>query len=96
MMRTEAHWHETYTAIAHSEAVRIAFQLREVARQLGYDPRSVKVLSKKQIIDQGYGRATSLISWQEGPDTWADDIRPFLACGVCTSAEDRKLVFYDI
>ena len=94
-MRTEAHWEETEITTAYRIAQQITFQVTELAERLGHDPRGVKVFSKKQIVDKGYGRANSVITWQEGPEYWADDIKPFLIKGDNVIANEKELVFYD-
>lgn len=95
-MRTEAHWLEGEHVLSHREANRVALQLKELAKATGYDPRGVKVLSKRQIIDRGYGRAGSGITWLEGPLNWANDIEPFVIEDVCVTAHGNIIIFYDI
>ena len=95
-MRTEAHWKEVEETVGHQEAHRVAFQIKEYATKEGYDPRGVKVYSKKYAMAKGYGRATSVIEWIEGPDSWAENIEPFVVSDVCILAANKTIVFYDI
>lgn len=93
-MRTEAHWEESKESESFREANQIALTLKELARNNGYDPKGIKILTKGRIIDSHYGRANSLVIWTEGPENWAYD---FIVESIsCVPYNETTLVFYDI
>ena len=95
-MRTEAHLREAEETNAHTEAMRIAIHIKELAATLGHDPKGVKVFSKKDIMNKGYGKATSMIQWQDGPDNWAEYLEPFLLTNASILTLNNTIVFYDV
>jgi hypothetical protein len=53
-------------------AQKVAWQLRELAKTRGYDPKGIKVFTKGHSCDKV--RADAQISWKEGPAGWTSNI----------------------
>jgi hypothetical protein len=96
VMRTKRHWEECKTLPSYFAAQRLALHLKEVARDKGYDPRGIKVLSKEQ--SHGKGRVSdSEVQWTEGPDNWPAYCELIEYPGVWIESHNVKSIsFYDI
>lgn len=80
---------------AHAMAQRVALQLREMAKDRGYDPRGIKVVTKGKACLKA--RAAAQVAWPEGPVNWARVIQVTPTYDVCVepTASDT-LSFYKI
>lgn len=95
-MRTKRHWEECKLLPSYIAAQRVALQLKEVAKSIGYDPKGIKVLSKQQSHNNGRV-ADSEVQWKEGPDNWPAFFELIEFPGVWYESHDMNSIsFYDI
>lgn len=85
--------------IAHLAALdmaqQVAWQLRELAKTRGYDPRGIKVLTKGKSCHKV--RADAQVSWKEGPENWAREIEIYESDLVFVEpTSEDTLSFYNI
>lgn len=92
-MRTEAHWDECDGHNAYINAQVVCLELKDIAKNSGFDPRGVKIHSKKKAMALNIGRIGAMITWDEGPEGWLDMCE--LPIEICTSYKDSMLIFYD-
>lgn len=95
-MKTESHWHECKQMASYRAAHQLCLQLQEVAKANGYDPRGIRVLSKREVHFSGHC-ADSQVVWTDGPMGWPSRIQIKEVAGVCI--EDNRpysVSFYDI
>jgi len=92
-MRTREHWKECLSDEPYIMAQTVVLELKDIAKNSGYDPRGVKVHSKEEAMRRNIGRVGAFITWNEGPIGWTDfcDL-PFEFCDVY---EGSMLIFYD-
>jgi hypothetical protein len=96
VMRTKRHWEECKSLPSYFAAQQVALQLKELARDKGYNPKGIKVLSKEQSYTKGR-ISDSEVQWTEGPDNWANYCRVIEFPGVWVEAHsDNSISFYDI
>jgi len=96
VMRTKRHWEECKSLPSYFAAQQVALQLKELARDKGYNPKGIKVLSKEQSYTKGR-ISDSEVQWTEGPDNWANYCQVIEFPGVCVEAHsDNSISFYDI
>lgn len=95
-MRTEKHWEETKSSLSYEVARYAAFQLQEHVKTLGYDPKGIKVLSKKQARNSFNTKADAILTWDEGPDNWATNVDLTERSGVCFTIKGNRIEYYDI
>lgn len=96
IMRTQRHWEECKTLPSYHAAQRVALQLKELARDKGYDPRGIKVLSKQQSHNRGRV-SDSEVLWDEGPVNWTTQFDLVEYPGVWIESHNaNSLSFYDI
>lgn len=95
-MRTEKHWEQCNNLASYHAAQNLALQLKEVAKTKGFDPRGIKVLSKKDTRNTKMP-ADSLVRWNEGPLCWAYATELRKIPNVCVDiVDDHTIAFYDI
>lgn len=95
-MRTQGHWDLCRLKISYIAAQNFALQLKEYARQIGYNPHGVKLLDK-QAADYNGSIADAQVCWIEGPDNWAKEIECKSILNVCIEVENSYTIsFYDI
>tara|TARA_A200000113_G_scaffold211692_1_gene212573 strand:- start:177 stop:509 length:333 start_codon:yes stop_codon:yes gene_type:complete len=95
-MRTKRHWEECKALLSYHVAQRVALQLKELARDKGYDPRGIKVLSKEQSHNNGR-ISDSEVMWDEGPRNWPEEFELVEYPGVWFESHDSSSIsFYDI
>jgi len=73
-MQTKRHWEECNFKPSYIAANNIALQLKEFAKDLGYDPRDVNVYNKEQARRHGK-RADAIVLWKAGPVDWVNEIQ---------------------
>lgn len=91
-MRTEEHWNECLMEDPYLNAQQVHLQLRDIAKNSGYDPRGVVLHTKKEAIKLNIGRIGAYITWDEGPADWLD--RCELPITICSSFRGTMLIFY--
>ncbi|BDR25786.1 hypothetical protein RVBP17_1710 [Pseudomonas phage sp. 30-3] len=93
-MRTKKHWDECLFSLSYETAQHMAFELKEFAKQAGFNPNGIKVLSKKQI--HKYVKADAAIMWGEGPECWANSLLFKDLLGVYVSTyKGNTILFHD-
>jgi hypothetical protein len=96
-MRTNAHWKECESLNSYYHAQKLYFQLKEYAKEEGYDTKNLKVYAKKEVYERGFGKANSILIWKDGPAGWIENTYFFLPDNVCYSIyDDSTLLFYDL
>ena len=95
-MRTEKHWEETKSSLSYEIARHAAFQLQEHVKALGYDPKGIKVLSKKQSRTSFETKADAILMWNEGPENWTSNVDLIARAGVCCAVKGNLIEYYDI
>ena len=94
-MKTKLHWEQGKNLSSYHAAQNLAFQLREVAREKGFDPQRVKVLTKENADKYG-SIADSMVIWDEGPVGWAYQTEFIIPPGVHVEPNNAQTVtFYD-
>jgi hypothetical protein len=74
-------------------AQNVILELKDIARNSGYDPRGVKLHGKEEALRRNIGRVGALITWDEGPEEWPEFCE--LPYEVCDVLKGSMLVFYD-
>jgi len=91
-MRTEKHWDECMANDSYLFANNVKMQLMEIAKSSGYDPRGVRLHSKKDAIKLNIGRVNAYITWDDGPCDWLEMCE--LPISVCSPFRGSMLLFY--
>ena len=94
-MRTKAHWNECNEMASYHAAQNLAFQLRDRAREKGFDPHGIKVITRQFTNKSGY-HADSIVAWKEGPLGWANLMEFITIPGVHIEPRCDVVTFYDI
>jgi hypothetical protein len=92
-MRTNEHWDECNHVTSYLRAQNVALELKDIAKNSGYDPRGIKVLGKKEAIRRNIGRVGAIITWDEGPEEWPETCE--LSSDICVPYKGIMLLFYD-
>lgn len=96
VMKTESHWEECKQLGSYHAAQNLCLQLQELAKDKGYNPRGIKVRSKRDVYSAGE-HADSQVIWKEGPAGWPSQIQINEIPGICLETNKPFTVsFYDI
>lgn len=79
-------------------AQNLSLHLREVAITHGYNPKGIRVLSKRQVHHFKTGVCDAQIIWEDGPPNWTDSIGLINPPpGVCFCIDnDNTISFFDV
>ena len=95
-MQTTSHWNECKQLVSYHAAQQLCLHLQEVAKLKGYDPRGIRVLTKREVHRLGQC-ADSQVVWKNGPLGWPSLIDPTEIHGVCMETNrPYSISFYDI
>lgn len=89
-------WTKANKSPAYYAAKRLEIELKEVAKEKGYqNTKSIRVKNKEQIIKGGLGKADAILTWEEGPENWTDALLLDTA-QVYYQTDAQSVSFYNI
>lgn len=91
-MQTKQHWQECNYLQSYIAANNIALQLKEFAKEIGYDHRDINVYNKEQSRKHRI-RADAVVVWKNGPIDWIDNINLKNHHNVCIEKDNNGFIY---
>jgi hypothetical protein len=95
-MNTDTYHQQQICSLSYHAAQRVVWQLREVAKQEGFNERDIKMRFTPQRDHKKTGAMIRVI-WANGPDDWAHHVSVYQTRGVHVEAHEAQILsFYDV
>lgn len=83
-------------SLSYHVAQRVIWQLKEAAKQEGFNEKGIKISLTSQRDHKRIGAMIRII-WTNGPEGWAHHVSIFKINGVYVEAHEAQILsFYDI
>jgi len=73
-MRRKSHFKNCKEFPSYHYAVKLGLQLKELAKQQGFNPKCIKILSKEEVLEHGTGPADAQLIFVDMPDDWLTEV----------------------